>query len=241
MSTARSRSSPSSAPPATSWSPSSAGRPSRTPRCRRCCGWPTRSTTGTSCSPLSPPTKVRRCDCSACSERAPHWPITWWVIPISGGSSRTRPSARPDPLRGRSGQRWWRPSAPTPGGGAGRDTARGRGGGRPSGGLPATGAAARRARPHPRARHRRCRGRALRPRGGHPRRRSRGRPRKRRRGGVRHGAARGDRDGQVRGARAQLRVRRRRDLRPRAGRAQAPPTTTTAPPSPAPPRGSRPR
>ena len=62
-------------------------------------------------------------------------------------------------------------------GGAGRDAAGGRGGGRAAGDLPAAAAAARRARPHPRARRRRRRGRALRPRGRHPRRRPRRRPR----------------------------------------------------------------
>ncbi len=86
---------------------------------------------------------------------------------------------------------------------------------RAAGGVPPAPAPPGRPRPRPPPGCRRPGRRALRPGGRHPGRRTGGRPGQGRRG-RRDGAAGGGRDGQVRRARAQLRLRRRRDLRARA-------------------------
>ena len=102
-----------------------------------------------------------------------------------------------------------------------RHPARRRGGRRAAGGVPPRAAAPGRARPRPPPRRRRRRRRARRPRCRHPRRRPGGGPAAGRRAGG-DGPAGRRRDGQVRRARAQLRLRRRRDLRGRAAVPTAP-------------------
>ena len=161
----------------------------------------------------------RRCGCSRCSAPARPSATTCCVIRSTGATSLTRRSARPGPPAFAVRDSLLRAVGRRPAGRrAGRRTVTTRAC------VDALRVEYRRlllrlaARDlaHDRRRRRR-RGRAVRPRGRHARRRARHRPGPGRRD-RRIGPARRDRDGQVRRPRAQLRQRRRRDLRGRAGR-----------------------